>query len=74
MSGAFGRAPRLRTVTAGEAAGFWMANPASHQGHELIAAGLLLLAGPVDGDQLLDAVRAGYERGRGSLDGYDPSG
>ena len=43
-------------------------------GHELVAAGLLLLAGPVDGDQLLDAVRTGYERGKGSLQGYDPSG
>jgi hypothetical protein len=48
-----------------------MANPTSHQGHELIAAGLLLLAGPVDGDQLLDAVRTGYKCGRGSLRGYD---
>jgi hypothetical protein len=65
---------RLRTVTAGEIAGAWMANPASHHGYELVAPGLLLLAGPVDGDQLLDAVRAGYERGKGSLEGYDPSG
>jgi hypothetical protein len=60
-------------VTAGEIASYWMANPASHQGHELIACGLLLIAGPVDGDQLLDAVRTGYERGRGSLQGYDPT-
>jgi hypothetical protein len=29
----------------------------------------LLLAGVVDGDQLIDAVRAGYERGKGSLQG-----
>ena len=64
---------RLRTVTAGEIAGAWMANPASHQGYELIAAGLLLIAGPVDGDQLLDAVRVGYERGKGPLQGYDPT-
>ena len=41
---------RLRTDTAGEIAGYWMANPAS-QGDELIAAGLLLTSGPVDGDQ-----------------------
>ena len=53
--------------------GVWMANPASHQGYELVAAGLLLVAGPVDGDQLLDAVRVGYERGKGSLQGYDPT-
>ena len=64
---------RLRTVTAGEIAGAWVANPASHQGYELVAAGLLLLAGPVDGDQLLEAVRIGYERGKGNLQGYDPT-
>jgi hypothetical protein len=62
----------LRVRTAGEIAGL-MASPATHQGHELIAAGLLLVSGPVDGDQLLDAVRAGYKRGKGSLAGYDPS-
>ena len=33
------------------------ANPASHQGYELIAAGRLPISGPVDGDQLVDAVR-----------------
>jgi hypothetical protein len=65
---------RVRVATAGHIAGAWMANPASHQGHELIAAGLLLLAGYVDGDQLIDAVKVGYERGKGSLEGYDPSG
>jgi len=32
-----------------------------------------LIAGPVDGDRLIEAVRAGFERGRGSLGGYDPS-
>lgn len=50
-----------------------MANLASHQGHDLIAAGLLLLAGYVDGDLLIEAVRTGYERGAGSLAGYDPN-
>ena len=53
-------------------AGAWMAIAATHHGRELIAAGLLLLSGLVDGDQLLDAVRTGCERGRGSLEGYDP--
>jgi hypothetical protein len=33
---------------------------------------LLLLAGVVDGDQLIEAVQTGYERGKGSLQGYDP--
>ena len=64
---------RLRVKTAGEIAGFWMANPASHQGHEPVAAGLLLLSGVVDGDQLIEAVRTGYEHGKGSLQGYDPT-
>ena len=31
----------------------------AHQGYELIAAGLLLIAGPVDGNQLLGAVLPG---------------
>ncbi len=49
----------LRIRTAGEIAGAWMASPATHQGHELIAAGLLPLLGPVDGDRLVRAE--GYE-------------
>jgi hypothetical protein len=42
-------------------------------GHELVAAGLLILAGVTDRDQLQQAVRVGYERGKGSLRGYDPT-
>jgi hypothetical protein len=38
--------------------------------HELIAAGLLLVSGPVDRDLLLQWVRTGYERGRGTWLGY----
>ena len=49
------------------------AAPGRHIGHELIAAGLLLLSGVVDRDQLAEAVRVGYERGKGSLQGYDPT-
>jgi len=63
----------LRTELAGEIAGYWMADPASHHGHELIAAGLLLISGVVDGDQLLDAARTGYERGKSSFESYAPS-
>ena len=48
-----------RVEVAGTIAGAWFASP--RQGHELIAAGLLLIAGPVDGDALLRAVRTGYE-------------
>ena len=39
----------------------------------LIAAVLLILAGITDRDQLEQAVGVGYERGKGSLQGYDPS-
>ena len=64
----------LRTQEAGILAGTWYAAPGRHLGHELIAAGLLILAGVTDRDQLEEAVRVGYERGKGSLQGYDPSG
>jgi len=63
----------LRVKTAGAMAGSWMASPATHLGHELIAAGLLLFAGVVDGDELVEAVQTGYERGKGRLRGYDPT-
>ena len=64
----------LRAEVAGTLAGNWLAQPESHQGHELIAAGLLILAGVTDRGEVGRAVRIGYERGRGSLEGYDPSG
>jgi len=51
-----------RVEVAGTMAGAWFASPTTRQGHELIAAGLLLVAGPVDGDALLRAVQTGYER------------
>jgi hypothetical protein len=34
---------------------------------------LLLLAGVVDGGTLIEAVQTGYERGKGGLQGYDPT-
>jgi hypothetical protein len=64
----------LRTQEAGILAGLWFASPSRHLGHELVAAGLLVLAGVTDRDRLEKAVRLGYERGRGALQGYDPSG
>ena len=57
----------LRTEEAGVLAGSWFAQPGRHLGHELIAAGLLILVGVTDSDQLQEAVRVGFERGRGSL-------
>src|SRR5215210_5788824 len=56
-----------RVEVAGTMAGAWFASPATRQGHELFAAGVLLLAGPVDGDALLRAVSAGYERQQTSM-------
>jgi hypothetical protein len=49
------------------------ARPESHQGHELIAVGLLILAGVTDRGEVARLTRIGYQRGRGSLEGYDRS-
>jgi hypothetical protein len=46
-------------------AGWWFANPAG-KGEELIAAGLLMLAGPVNLIALDKWIRVGWERGRGA--------
>ena len=53
---------------AGITAGSWYANPSAHVGHELIAAGMLILAAggrgvPLDYDELERWTRVGYERG-----------
>jgi hypothetical protein len=63
----------LRTQEAGILAGLWFESPGRHLGHELIAAGLLILAGVTNSDRLEEAVRVGYERGSETLRGYDPS-
>jgi hypothetical protein len=54
--------------TAGIEAGAWYAWPSTHVGHELVAAGMLIMAGghdgkPLDFDQLERWTRVGYERG-----------
>ena len=49
----------IRTECAGTIAGSWFA---SGRGEELIAAGLLMLAGPVDLDELDQWMRIGWER------------
>jgi hypothetical protein len=64
----------LRVQEAGVMAGLWFAAPGRRLGHELVAAGMSILAGVNDRDQLEEAVRLGFERGRGALWGYDPSG
>jgi hypothetical protein len=53
---------------AGITAGVWYTSPATHVGHELIAAGMLILAAgglgrPLDYDELERWTRVGYERG-----------
>jgi hypothetical protein len=59
---------------AGIEASSWNANPASHVGHELIAAGMLILAGggngePLDYSELERWIRVGCERGTRSRHG-----
>ena len=63
----------LRTECAGTLAGSWFASPASNYAEELVAAGLLLHARPVDGDQITERVREGFERHRHASASYDLS-
>jgi hypothetical protein len=62
----------IRTECAGIIAGAWFASPV-RRGHELIAAGLLMLGGHVDLDEFDDWVRVGWERQRGATDLYPES-
>jgi hypothetical protein len=55
----------IRTECAGTIAGSWFASTA-RRGEDLIAAGLLMLAGPVDLDELDRRMRIGWERRRGA--------
>ena len=64
----------IRAEVAGTLAGTWFADTDRHHGYELIAAGLLILAGITDRGEVGRWTRVGYERGRGTLAGYDPSG
>ena len=59
---------------AGITAGSWYAWPSTHIGHELIAAGMMILAGggrgvPLDYDELERWTRVGFERGTRSRNG-----
>lgn len=55
----------LLAETAGLTAGSWLASPETHVGHELIAAGLLILAAHlIDYDEVSRWVQVGLERGR----------
>jgi hypothetical protein len=59
----------IRTECAGVVAGSWFAG-VGRRGEDLIAAGLLMLAGHVDLDELDRSVRAGWEGRRGSTVPY----
>ena len=59
----------IRTECAGIIAGAWFSSPV-RRGEELIAAGLLMLAGHVDLDELDNWVRVGWERCRGATVPY----
>jgi hypothetical protein len=59
---------------AGLEAGGWYAWPSTHAGYELVAAGMLIMAGggngkPLDYDELERWTRVGYERGMRSRKG-----
>ena len=62
----------IRVECAGTIAGAWFPNPA-RRGEDLIAAGLLMLAGPVDLDELDRWMRIGWERRRGAAVPYPDS-
>jgi hypothetical protein len=59
----------LRTECAGIIAGSWFAG-IGKRGEDLIAAGLLMLAGHTDLGELDKWVRIGWERRRGASDPY----
>jgi hypothetical protein len=62
----------IRTECAGIIAGAWFASPV-RRGEELIAAGLLMLGGEIDNDELDDWIRVGWERQRRASDLYPES-
>src|SRR5215213_6184653 len=63
----------IRVECAGTIAGSWFGSPGTAYGLELIAAGLLLVAGPVDRDLLKRWLRIGYERRQGNWLSYGPN-
>jgi hypothetical protein len=62
----------IRVECTGTIAGSWFSS-AARRGEDLIAAGLLMLAGPVDLDELDRWMRKGWERRRGAAVPYPDS-
>jgi hypothetical protein len=63
----------IRTECAGIIAGSWFAG-AARRGEDLIAAGLLMIAGHVDLDEFDRWVRIGWERQHGATVPYGQTG
>jgi hypothetical protein len=64
----------ILAAAAGIEVGYWYAWPSTHAGYELVAAGMLIMAGghqgkPLDYDELERWTRVGYERGMKSRKG-----
>jgi hypothetical protein len=47
-------------------AGWWYASPGTRRGHELIAAGLLIITGPIDCDEVIQWLAEGHHRAKTS--------
>jgi hypothetical protein len=67
LRGIAGGRDDILAEAAGIEAGSWYASPATHAGYELVAAGMLIMAGghegkPLDYDALERWTRVGYER------------
>jgi|SRR5215211_6923399 len=68
LRGLAGGRDDILAQAAGIEAGSWYAWPSTHVGHELVAAGMLIMAGghdgkPLDFEQLERWTRFGFERG-----------
>jgi hypothetical protein len=61
----------LRAENAGLLAGGWFAYPGTRIGTEFIGAGLLIIAGPIDGDDLIRWLAEGQARARTSWTAND---
>jgi hypothetical protein len=66
LSEAVPDAAKLRAECAGLHAGWWYASPGTRRGHELIAAGLLIITGPIDSDEVIQWLAEGQHRAKTS--------
>jgi hypothetical protein len=71
LSDGYPNGAALRAENAGLLAGGWFAYPGTRMGHELIAAGLLITAGPIDSEELISWLAEGQRRARTSWTASD---